>query len=93
MTDQVKIDTKVGDFHLKINLLISSGINCLYGPSGSGKTSIVNCIAGLTKPKKALIQINDKVLKNSQDQVVRNLNPKEIKRILFQTPVELIEAI
>ena len=29
--------------------------------------------------------MNDKVLKNSQDQVVRNLNPKEIKRILFQT--------
>ena len=29
--------------------------------------------------------MNEKLLKNSQDQVVRNLNPKEIKRILFQT--------
>jgi len=66
MTDKVQIDTKIGDFHLKINLFISSGINCLYGPSGSGKTSIVNCIAGLIKPKKALIQISDKVLNSSE---------------------------
>lgn len=74
----VKIDSKIGSFHLKIDLLISEGINCLFGPSGSGKTSIVNCIAGLIKPTNSLIKINNIILSNSKNNFFLPIHKRRI---------------
>ena len=42
------LDLKISDFHLKVDLPISSGeITGLFGPSGSGKSTILRFIAGL----------------------------------------------
>lgn len=35
-----------------------SGVTALYGPSGAGKTSIVNMVAGLTRPDSGHIAVN-----------------------------------
>ena len=58
MNNIIKINSKLGDFHLNVKLKLINGINCLFGPSGSGKTTIINCIAGLIKPEYAKIKIN-----------------------------------
>lgn len=43
----------------------SMGITVLAGPSGSGKSSIINMIAGLVTPDQGHIQINDRILFDS----------------------------
>lgn len=43
----------------------ASGITALYGPSGAGKTSVINMIAGLSKPDSGLISIGGRVLYDS----------------------------
>ncbi len=43
----------------------SSGIVALFGRSGAGKSSIVNMLAGLVKPDRGRIQIQDRVLFDS----------------------------
>ena len=62
MNNIINIDSRLGSFHLRVNLRLINGINCLFGPSGSGKTSIINCIAGLIKPDYANIKINNIIL-------------------------------
>lgn len=66
MNNFIKINSKLGKFHLNVQLKLVNGINCLFGPSGSGKTSIINCIAGLIKPKYAKITINNFMLNNTE---------------------------
>ncbi len=44
----------------------STGITVLAGPSGSGKTTIINMIAGLIKPDEGHIDINGRLLFDSE---------------------------
>ena len=67
MNNLIDINSKLGNFHLRVRLHLIKGINCLFGPSGSGKTSIINCIAGLIKPEYANIKINGTVLNNTEE--------------------------
>jgi len=67
MNNIINIDSRLGKFHLRVNLRLINGINCLFGPSGSGKTSIINCIAGLIKPEYAKIKINNIVLNSTKE--------------------------
>jgi len=47
---------------LKINRKFANGtITQIYGPSGSGKTTFLKCIAGLTKPEKGSIIVDEVV--------------------------------
>ena len=78
MINTVRIETKVGKFYLKVNLLLSNDINCLFGPSGSGKTSIANCISGLIKPKNSFIQINDRILNDSRNHSFLPIHKRKI---------------
>lgn len=50
------------DFALGIKANLTSGITGLFGPSGSGKTSLLHCIAGLIKPDKGKIVLDETVL-------------------------------
>ena len=40
----------------------AGGATALFGPSGAGKTSLVNMIAGLLKPDRGIITLDDTVL-------------------------------
>ncbi len=42
------------------------GVTALYGPSGAGKTSIVSMIAGLLKPDRGRIDLDDTTLFDSE---------------------------
>jgi molybdate transport system ATP-binding protein len=55
-----------GDFELDAGFKAESGITCLFGRSGSGKTSIVNLIAGLSRPQAGRIATGDTILFDSE---------------------------
>jgi molybdate transport system ATP-binding protein len=58
----VEIEKKLGDFTLNALFASEGGATVLFGPSGAGKTSIINKIAGLMKPDRGRILLDDAVL-------------------------------
>ena len=59
----VQVKRKQGVFTVDAAFCVEEkGITALFGPSGVGKTSIVNMIAGLSRPDGGRIVLNDRVL-------------------------------
>lgn len=58
----VDIEKKLGAFTLNAKFMSESGATVLFGPSGAGKTSVINMIAGLLKPDRGRIVLDDEVL-------------------------------
>ena len=58
----VEVEKKLGDFAVNALFASEGGVTALFGPSGAGKTSIINMIAGLMKPDRGRILLDDLVL-------------------------------
>ena len=58
----VDIRQTLGAFSLDVQFASKAKVVALFGRSGSGKTSIVNAIAGVTRPAAGAIRIDDTVL-------------------------------
>ena len=58
----VEIEKKLGDFSLNASFVSESGVTALFGASGTGKTSIINMIAGLSKPDRGKIVLDGETL-------------------------------
>lgn len=65
----VDIEKRLGDFAIKVAFESKGGVTALFGSSGSGKTSIVNMVAGLIKPDRGRIALDDQVLFDSTARV------------------------
>jgi molybdate transport system ATP-binding protein len=61
----VDVEKQLGTFKLNVKFQAVGGATALFGPSGSGKTSVVNMIAGLLKPDRGVIALDDTVLFDS----------------------------
>jgi molybdate transport system ATP-binding protein len=61
----VDVEKRLGEFQIAAKFETSGGATALFGPSGAGKTSIVNMIAGLLKPDRGRIALDDTVLFDS----------------------------
>ncbi|MFO1310613.1 MAG: molybdenum ABC transporter ATP-binding protein [Burkholderiales bacterium] len=59
---EVDVEERLGAFHLDVRFEADAPIVGLFGRSGAGKTSVVNAIAGIAKPHRGRIRINDHVL-------------------------------
>ena len=70
----VDIQKQLGDFGLDARFDAPAGVTAIFGPSGSGKTSVVNAVAGLSKPDAGRITIGDAVLFDEGKRV--NLTPQ-----------------
>ena len=73
---EIAVKRKLG--RLEIDAVFNgavSGVTALFGPSGAGKTSIVNMIAGLSRPDSGRITINGKCLFDSENDI--NLAPEK----------------
>lgn len=79
----VDIEKCIGDFNLKVCFEAESNTLSLLGASGSGKSMTLKCIAGIEKPDKGKIVLNDRVLFDSEHGI--NLPPQKRKiGYLFQ---------
>jgi molybdate transport system ATP-binding protein len=65
----VDVEKQLGTFKVNVRFEASGGATALFGPSGSGKTSVVNMIAGLLKPDRGIISLDDTVLFNADKNV------------------------
>lgn len=61
----VDVEKKLGALQLTVSFRASHGATALFGPSGAGKTSVVNMIAGLLRPDRGSITLDDTVLFDS----------------------------
>jgi molybdate transport system ATP-binding protein len=65
----VDIEKRLGDFEVRVAFESQGSVTALFGSSGSGKTSIVNMVAGLVKPDRGRIALDDTVLFDSATRV------------------------
>ena len=63
----VNIEKTLGDFHLKVNFTAEREVMALLGASGCGKSMTLKCIAGIEKPDKGVIRLDDKVFFDSEE--------------------------
>ena len=62
MTLAVDIEKTVGAFRLTAEFVSDGRVTALFGRSGAGKTTLVNAIAGLLRPDRGRIALDDAVL-------------------------------
>lgn len=62
MTIAVDLEQRLGDFRLAARFESEGRVTALFGRSGSGKTSLVNLVAGLTRPDRGRIVVDGRVL-------------------------------
>jgi len=74
----VNVEKQLGTFKINVRFEAAGGATALFGPSGSGKTSLVNMIAGLLKPDRGVIKLDDTVLFDAD----RNIDVPPHKRRL-----------
>lgn len=65
MTLLVRLSHRLGGFTLDVDFQAPPGLTVLFGPSGSGKTTVVNAVAGLLRPDRGRIAVDDLVLTDS----------------------------
>ena len=65
----VDIEKKTGDFKLSVKFEIEKEVMGLLGASGCGKSMTLKCIAGIEKPDKGRIVLDDKVLFDSDKKI------------------------
>ena len=65
----VDIEKKCGDFLLKAKFTAEKEVMGLLGASGCGKSMTLKCIAGIEKPDKGVIRLDDKVFFDSERRI------------------------
>jgi molybdate transport system ATP-binding protein len=58
----VDVEKDLGAMRLAVRFTAAGNATALFGPSGAGKTSVVNMIAGLLRPDRGSIAVDDTVL-------------------------------
>lgn len=71
----VDIEKSLGSFHLKVKFEAGNETLALLGASGSGKSMTLKCIAGIEKPDRGRIVVDDVVLFDSEKRI--NLTPQQ----------------
>ncbi|WAJ23181.1 MULTISPECIES: sulfate/molybdate ABC transporter ATP-binding protein [Clostridia] len=66
MALQVDISKKFSGFHMKVEFEMDGGCLGILGASGCGKSMTLKCVAGIEKPDKGRIVLNDRVLFDSR---------------------------
>lgn len=79
----VDIEKTLGSFRLKMAFEAGNETLALLGASGSGKSMTLKCIAGIEKPERGRIVVDDVVLFDSEKRI--NLSPQQRRTgLMFQ---------
>ena len=83
MSISVDIEKKLGSFHLNVKFEADNETLALLGASGCGKSMTLKCIAGIEKPDRGRIVVDDVVLFDSEKKI--DLPPQQRHTgLLFQ---------
>ena len=83
MSVYVDIEKRLGDFRLKAKFEAGNEVLALLGASGCGKSMTLKCIAGIEKPDRGIIKVDDVTLFDSEKRI--NLSPqKRHTGLMFQ---------
>ena len=85
MSLHIEVHHAVGPISLDLSLTTGSGLTALVGPSGAGKTTLLNIVAGLVRPTRGVVRIDDDVVADT----ARSLwTPPHQRRVgyVFQEP-------
>ena len=63
---RVDVQKQLGEFSLSAAFASEGRVTGLFGASGAGKTSLVNMIAGLMRPDRGTISIDDEILDDTE---------------------------
>jgi len=58
---RVDVTKQLGEFALEASFASEGRVTGLFGVSGAGKTSLINMIAGLLRPDRGVIALDDEV--------------------------------
>jgi molybdate transport system ATP-binding protein len=65
----VDVEHAFGAFALAARFTCAGRVTALFGPSGAGKTSLVNAIAGLLRPRRGRIVVDDQLVLDTRARV------------------------
>ncbi|WP_413743048.1 molybdenum ABC transporter ATP-binding protein ModC [Sodalis sp. RH15] len=76
---QIDIRQRLGDLGMEVTADVPvKGITAIFGVSGAGKTSLINAVAGLTRPQQGRIILNDRTLFDAERRIFL---PPEARRV------------
>jgi molybdate transport system ATP-binding protein len=76
---QITIQQQLGDLSLTVAADIpAKGVTAIFGVSGAGKTSLINAVAGMSRPQQGRIALNGRVLFDAQRHICL---PPEKRRV------------
>ena len=83
MSLYLDLEKRLGSFHLRVKLEAADETTALLGASGCGKSMTLKCIAGIERPDRGRIVLDDTVLFDSERHI--DLSPQK-RRVgyLFQ---------
>jgi ABC-type sulfate/molybdate transport systems ATPase subunit len=83
MSLEVQIEKKLLDFTLEVSFRAEAEPLSILGASGAGKTMLLRCIAGLERPDRGRINLNDRVFFDSESHVNISARQRRVG-LLFQ---------
>ena len=69
MSLYVDVEKELGGFHLNVKLEAGDETLALLGASGCGKSLTLKCIAGIERPDRGRIVLDDRVLFDSEKKI------------------------
>ena len=66
---RVEVFKQLGEFTIEASFTSEGRVTGLFGASGAGKTSLINMIAGLLKPDRGIIAIDNETLDDTAGRV------------------------
>ena len=81
---RIDVSRKLGAFALDVAFSNDAGITALFGRSGSGKSMTMNLIAGLGRPDRGYIVLDNRVLVDTQDGVFVPRHRRRVGLVVFQ---------
>lgn len=69
MSLYVDIEKQLGSFRLKVQFQTEQEVFAILGASGCGKSLTLKCIAGIEKPDRGIIRLDDRVLFDSAKRI------------------------
>ena len=80
---EARIEKRLTDFRLDVSFAVENQPLSVLGASGAGKTMLLRCIAGIEKPDRGRIALNERALFDSEKKIATPARERRVG-MLFQ---------